>query len=214
MEMIKEKKKILNHWRSESTSIMGPTLADYVEATKLGSFGGFKINLGDRVMFFDDCRNHIIRLLQELDKRFQPSVVQENLSTLFDSQYLIKNKHELDSTEYGRRHLDFLRRRYKNLQEFDYNLVRNEWESLKPIIVDYIQSFPSDVPEKLFWKNFIALKQSTNNLFIEEYKNILLLLNVHLISPTNSVECERGVCSFFCFYNFPFRNFFFFSFQL
>jgi hypothetical protein len=194
MDIIKGKKTILNHWASESTSIMGPALTDYVETTKLGSFGHFKINLGDRITFFNDCRKHIKRLLQELDKRFKPSVVQENLSLLFDVPYLIKNKNKLDSTEYGRRSLDILRKKYQNLPDFDCNLVRNEWESLKPIIFDYIQSFPSDLSEKLFWKNLITLKMSTNNLFIEEYKNILLLLNVYLISPTNSAECERGVC--------------------
>ncbi|CAF1446317.1 unnamed protein product [Rotaria sordida] len=89
MNIIKEKRTILNHWRSESTSIMGPTLTDYIEATELGSFGGFKIKLGDRVMFFNDCRKHTQRLLQELDKRFKPSIVQEHLSMLFDVQHLI-----------------------------------------------------------------------------------------------------------------------------
>ena len=197
MDLVKEKTTILNHWTSQSTSIMGPALSDYVETTRLGTFGHFKINLGDRNMFFNDCREHIKRLLQELDKRFKPSMVQENLSLLFDVPYLIKNKNKLDSTEYGRRNLDILRKKYRNLPGFDCNSVRNEWESLKPIIFDYIQSFSSDPSQKLSWKNLINLKTSTNNLFIDEYKNILLLLNVYLISPTNSVECERGVCQVF-----------------
>ncbi|CAF3165477.1 unnamed protein product [Rotaria sp. Silwood2] len=192
MNTIKEKRTILNHWRSESTLIMGPTLTDYIEATELGSFGGFKIKLGDRVMFFNDCHKHIQRLLQELDRRFKPSIVQEHLSMLFDVQHLIKNKNELDSIEYGRGSLDTLRKKYKNLPDFDYNLVRNEWESFKPILFDYIQNISYEVSEQQFWKNFITFKLSTNNSFIDEYKDILILLNVYLIYPTNSVECERG----------------------
>ncbi|CAF3930526.1 unnamed protein product [Rotaria sp. Silwood1] len=194
MDIIKEKQTVLNHCRSESTSIMGPTLTSYIEATELGSFGSFKIKLGDRVMFFNDCRKHIQRLLQELDKRFKPSIVQEHLSMLFDVQHLIKNKNELDSIEYGRRSLDILRKKYKNLPDFDYNLVKNEWESFKPVVFDYKQSLSYDVSEQQIWKYLITFKLSTNNFFIDEYKNILILLNVYLIYPTNSVECERGVC--------------------
>ncbi|CAF1659717.1 unnamed protein product [Rotaria sp. Silwood1] len=193
MDIIKEKQTVLNHCRSESTSIMGPTLTSYIEATELGSFGSFKIKLGDRVMFFNDCRKHIQRLLQELDKRFKPSIVQEHLSMLFDVQHLIKNKNELDSIEYGRRSLDILRKKYKNLPDFDYNLVKNEWESFKPVVFDYKQSLSYDVSEQQIWKYLITFKLSTNNFFIDEYKNIFILLNVYLIYPTNSVECERGL---------------------
>ena len=201
MEIITEKRKILSCWASESTSAMGPALSDYIESTKSGSFGGFKIQLGDRNKFQNDCREHVERLIQELDRRFKPSMVQESLSTLFDPRYLITNKNKLDSIEYGRFHLNFLREKYKNFPNFDSNGVRNEWESLKPVLSDFIQTSLSDCSDKLFWKNFIILKQSINNLFIEEYKNILLLLNIYLISPTNSAECERGVCLTFYFNN-------------
>ena len=92
MDIIKDKKTILNHWTSESSSLMGPALMDYIETTKSGSFGCFKIDVGDRITFFNDCRSHVKRLLQELDKRFRPSIIHENLSLLFDVSHLIKNK--------------------------------------------------------------------------------------------------------------------------
>ncbi|CAF2948053.1 unnamed protein product [Rotaria sp. Silwood2] len=81
METIAEKRKILSYWASESSLIMGPALGDYIESTELGSFGGFKIKLGDRKTFRKDCREHVDRLIQQLDKRFKPSMVQESLST-------------------------------------------------------------------------------------------------------------------------------------
>ena len=69
---------------------MGPELSDYVESTKSGLFGAFQLKLGDRDKFFKDARTHIERLIQELDKRFKPSPLRENLSILFDYQYLSK----------------------------------------------------------------------------------------------------------------------------
>ncbi|CAF0925094.1 unnamed protein product [Rotaria sordida] len=65
-------------------------------------FGAFKIKLGDRQNFSNDCREHISRLPEELTKRFTPSVVQENLSILFDPQYLIQHKNDISSIGYGR----------------------------------------------------------------------------------------------------------------
>ncbi|CAF1411733.1 unnamed protein product, partial [Rotaria sordida] len=123
------------------------------------TFGAFKIKLGDRQNFSNDCREHISQLPEELTKRFTPSVVQGNLSILFDPQYLIQHKNNISSTGYGR---------------------------------DYINSLPSDYAVKKFWKNLILLKQTTNNLFNDQYKNILLLLDIYLISSTKYVECERG----------------------
>ena len=75
--------------------------------------------------------------------------------------------------------------------------MKNEWESFKPVLSDFIQNLPLNNSEKLFWKDFVTLKQSINSLFTEEFKNVLFLLNIYLISPTNSAECERGVCSSF-----------------
>ncbi|CAF1331670.1 unnamed protein product [Rotaria sordida] len=58
--------------------------------------------LGDRQNFSNDCREHISQLPEELTKRFTPSVVQGNLSILFDPQYLIQHKNNISSTGYGR----------------------------------------------------------------------------------------------------------------
>lgn len=89
MEMIKEKTNILKSWTFESPSASGPSLFDYFESTANGSFSVFRIQLGDRKKFLNDSREHIRRLLDEIAKRFAPSLVQENLFVLFDPQYLI-----------------------------------------------------------------------------------------------------------------------------
>ena len=156
-------------------------------------FGAFKLKIGDRDQFRAKSRQYVERLIHELDRRFKPSAVQESLATLFDPQHLLKNITKLNSVEYGRSQLDCLRRKYKNFPEFDSNAVRNEWKLFKIPLADYLRTFSSDASEKMFWKNFIMLKESINGLFLEEYKNILILLNIYLILPTNSVEGERGV---------------------
>lgn len=194
IEVLNEKKSILEGWTFKSASATGPSLSDYLESTKTGSFGAFKINLGDRQRISNDCHQHIGRLLKELARRFPPSDVQESLSILFDPQYLIQHKKDITSNEYGRSALDFLRKKYKTLVGFDPNAVRNEWESLKASFIDYANNLPPNCSVKEFWKNLVKLKQSTNCFFDDQHKNILLLLNVYLISPTNSAECERGVC--------------------
>ena len=51
MEVLAEKRKILSSWTSQSSSVMGPSSCNYVESTESGSFGGFKIKLGDRERF-------------------------------------------------------------------------------------------------------------------------------------------------------------------
>jgi hypothetical protein len=194
MEVLNEKKTILEGWTFKSTSSTGPSLSDYLESTKTGSFGAFKINPGDRQRISNDCHQHIARLLKELARRFPPSDVQESLSILFDPQYLIQHKKDLASNEYGRSALDLLRKKYKKFLGFDSTAVRNEWESFKASLNDYATNLPPNCPVKEFWKNLVKLKQSTNCFFADQHKNILLLLNVYLISPTNSAECERGVC--------------------
>ncbi|CAF4940045.1 unnamed protein product, partial [Rotaria socialis] len=194
MEMLKEKKAILCGWTFESASDTGPVLCDYLESSKNGLFGAFKITLGDRKKILYNCREHINRLLQELARRFPRSVLQESFSVLFDPDYLVQHKEQISSNEYGRSALNVLRKKYKNFTDFDFNSVRNEWESFKASLYDYVNSLSTDYPVKDFWKSFILQKQSINNVFCREFKNILLLLNVYLISPTNSTECERGVC--------------------
>jgi hypothetical protein len=194
MEMIKDKTNILKSWTFQTSSASGASLFDYLELTKNGTFGAFQINLGNREKFSNDCRDHVNRLLEELPKRFSPSIVQENLSILFDPQYLIHHKKDISSPEYGRTAIDFLRKKYKRFISFDFNFAHNEWDSIKPGLSDYVHNLSTDCAVKEFWKNFILLKQTTNTLFDQQYKNILLLLDIYLISPTNSAECERGVC--------------------
>ncbi|CAF1348456.1 unnamed protein product [Adineta ricciae] len=173
MEIIQEKRTILEGWTFQSLSDVGPALSDYIESTKNGIFGAFDISLGDRQKFLHNSHQHIHRLLQEIAKRFPPSVVQENLSVLFDPQHLFKHKNKININEYGRSALSFLRKKYKNVVGFDHSSVGNEWESLKVSIYDYVNNLPNNTPVNEFWKNFI-------------------LLNIFLISPTNSAECEKG----------------------
>ena len=195
MKMMKEKRKILENWaNSQSAAAMGPALFDYIRITSEGAYGSFKIVIGDRKKYFMDCMTHIHRLLQELDRRFSPSKVQESFAVLFNPEYLIMNKKSVGGLDYGRSELDFLRQKYKNFPSFDCNIVRNEWESFKQPLHDFLDNVSINQFKNRFWKDFILLKTTTNSRFLSQYKNILLLLNVYLISPTNNAECERGVC--------------------
>ncbi|CAM2721721.1 unnamed protein product [Rotaria socialis] len=110
MEMLKEKKAILCGWTFESASDTGPVLCDYLESSKNGLFGAFKITLGDRKKILYNCREHINRLLQELARRFPRSVLQESFSVLFDPDYLVQHKEQISSNEYGRSALNVLRK--------------------------------------------------------------------------------------------------------
>ena len=193
MAMIEEKRKILSKWTFQSMSAMDDTLLKYLNYTKNGSFGAFKITLGNRQKLMDECHEYIGRLVQELDKRFSPSVVNENLSVLFDPQHLIRHKQEIDSNQYGRSALTSVRNKYKDLKGFDFFAVIIEWQSLRPGLSDFTNCLRTGQSMASFWKDFILLKQSTNSLFNDEFKNILVLLGVYLISPTNSAEYERGV---------------------
>ena len=76
---------------------------------------------------------------------------------------------------------------------FDSNAVIHEWESIKQCVSEFINNSSSVATEPLFWKTFIGLKQAIDNNFVHQYKNILILLNIYLIAPTNSAEYERGV---------------------
>ncbi|CAF1285725.1 unnamed protein product [Rotaria sordida] len=183
---------ILESWTCEFSSTVGPALFDYLQSTAEESFGSFRVTVGDRKMHLNNCLEHIHRLLQELDKRFTPSRLQECLSILFDPQYLIKNKRNISCLDYGRSELDFLRQKYNKFPNFDSNIVRNEWESLKQPLSYFANTFSTVQSTQTFWKDFIALKVTTTSNFLSQHKNILLLLNIYLISPTNSAECERG----------------------
>lgn len=193
MKNIKEKKDTISKWISQSTFTWGPTLAAYIKQTEKGTFGAFKIKLCDRQQLAKQCAEHVERLLKELDKRFAPKPVQEHMFVLFDPQYLIEHKEDIDSPEYGRLELDFIRNKYKNIIGFDSNAVRIEWESLKNPLKDFIDVFTRSNKEEKFWEQFLLYQKSVSSRFLDENKNILLLLSIYLISPTNSAECERGV---------------------
>ncbi|CAF4257995.1 unnamed protein product [Rotaria sp. Silwood2] len=98
MEMLQEKKKILESWTCESSSTVGPALFDYLQSTAEESFGSFRVTVGDRKMLLNNCLEHIHRLLQELDKRFTPSKLQEYFIALkitTNSNFLSQHKNIL-----------------------------------------------------------------------------------------------------------------------
>ncbi|CAF3947801.1 unnamed protein product [Rotaria magnacalcarata] len=202
MEMLKEKKAILCGWTFESASDTGPVLCDYLESSKNGLFGAFKITLGDRKKILYNCREHINRLLQELARRFPRSVLQESFSVLFDPDYLVQHKEQISSNEYGRSALNVLRKKYKNFTDFDFNSVRNEWESFKASLYDYVNSLSTDYPVKDFWKSFILQKQSINNVFC----HVLMTVRMLLQDDLRSVRCQQIANKAFESWNDPMHN--------
>ncbi|CAF3570543.1 unnamed protein product [Rotaria sp. Silwood1] len=193
MKEIKEKKNLISQWISKSTPTWGPALADYIKTTEKRKYGAFKIDLSDRQELAKECSAHIERLLIELDKRFAPSRLLESMTILFDPIYLIEHKKDVDSPDYGRPELDFIRNKYKDFPGLDTDAVRSEWETLKPSLCEFLDSPSSIDLKETFWQQFLLLKQAINSRFLEENKNLLALLSIYLIVPTNSVECERGV---------------------
>jgi hypothetical protein len=99
--------------------------------------------------------------------------------------------------------LDFIRNKYKDFPGFDTDAVRSEWEMLKRSLSEFLDRPSSIDLQETFWQQFMLLKESVNSRFLEENKNLLTLLSIYLIAPTNSVECERGVS---CESNFPIMN--------
>ncbi|CAF4981731.1 unnamed protein product, partial [Rotaria sp. Silwood1] len=192
MKEIKEKKNLISQWISKSTPTWGPALADYIKTTEKRKYGAFKIDLSDRQELAKECSAHIERLLIELDKRFAPSRLLESMTILFDPIYLIEHKKDVDSPDYGRPELDFIRNKYKDFPGLDTDAVRSEWETLKPSLCEFLDSPSSIDLKETFWQQFLLLKQAINSRFLEENKNLLALLSIYLIVPTNSVECERG----------------------
>ncbi|CAF2091660.1 unnamed protein product [Rotaria magnacalcarata] len=144
MTMIEEKKRILEEWTFESTSHTGPALSHYIDSTTTNTYGAFKISKCDRKKLSKDCLEHIKRLIDELERRFPPSPIQEHLSILFDPQYLITHKKEITSNTYGRSSLDFLRKSYQHFEGFDFTSVLNEWLSIKVSLIDYIDTVLHD----------------------------------------------------------------------
>ena len=117
-----KRKKILNHWlsqRDEPEPILGPSLNDYIISTATNpSYGAFKIIASDRSQLMSECFTHINGLLTEIDKRFKPSDVQQQFIVLFEPNYLIQKKSEIDKPGYGRQELDFLRKKISTFRWF------------------------------------------------------------------------------------------------
>ncbi|CAF3750395.1 unnamed protein product [Rotaria socialis] len=135
---------------------------------------------------------HIQRLIIELDKRFSLSPLLENMSVLFDPAYLIEHKADIDSPNYGRAELDSIRNKYQDFPGIDTKAVGSEWEKLKPPLSEFMDRSSSKNLQETFWQQFLLLKQSVNSRFLEENTNLLALLSIYLIAPTNSTECDRG----------------------
>lgn len=205
MKKIQEKKDLLSQWISQPTPTWGPVLANYIKTTEQGTYGAFKLDLCNRQKLSQECVAHIERLFEELNKRFAPSRLLENMTVLFDPRYLIEHKKDIDYPTYGRQELNFIRRKYKDLSGFDFIAVQNEWELLKRSLSDFLDRSSAIDLHETFWQQFLLLQQTINSQFLVENKNILVLLNIYLISPTNSVECERGVS---CKSDFLFSNVF------
>lgn len=193
MNIVNDKRAILQAWTFESRSMIGPSLHSYLETTQSGFLGTFKIKIGDRDTLFKRAREHISRLDEGLNKRFTRSLIQEQLGTLFDPRYLIEHKNDVKSADYGHSAILSLRKYYKRLPNFDSNRVMHEWTSLKTSLSEFIRHLSNDFSIKRFWKDFLIMKEREEHLFRQKHKNILVLMFIYLISPTNSGECERGV---------------------
>lgn len=196
MNVLNEKKKILNNWLSQkdnSEPVLGPSLNDYTKSiTTNTSFGAFSIVIVDRSELYTECFVHINQLLIEIEKRFKPSEVQECFIVLFEPDYLIKNNSEVAKSNYGRQELDYLRMKYKNLKGFDMNQCKIEWEKMKISLSEFAFNNKLKNSRKVFWKSFFLWKEAIDSSFYKHYENILILLSIYLISPINSAECERG----------------------
>jgi hypothetical protein len=69
---------------------------------------------------------------------------------------------------------------------------RIEWEKIKVSLNEFVSNNQEKNSRRIFWKSFILWKEKIDSSFREQYKNILILLSIYLISPINSTECERG----------------------
>ena len=211
-DKIQEKKNLLNEWlstpspftidqhvdnNSNSTTstfscAWGPSLSKYIQLTSNQTYGAFFVDTKDRRLAEENCRSYIERFLIELDRRFPVSKVQESLCSLFDPAYLQRHEQRVRQIGYGREQVNFLSRRYNQLDGFDSHKAATEWESLRPSLISYISIDSKTDSRKLFWKEFTLLQRSISMNFDDDYKNVMLLVNVYLVSPTNSAECERG----------------------
>ena len=199
MDTIADKKQILNSWvkkEPNGTFPWDPSLAEYINSTSTGeSFGAFKVlpsTTTTRDSLSTDCSLHVQRLLEEIDRRFPTSELHQCLSNLFDPAVLRDNEIHFNDATFGRKELEYLCQKYGKLVDFDVRQVRIEWESFKAILLNFVESQSIGVSSISFWQNFIQLRKTTSDQFLERFKNILILLSIYLLSPLNSVECERG----------------------
>ncbi|CAF2059013.1 unnamed protein product [Rotaria magnacalcarata] len=124
-DKIADKKEMLVSWTKESngTYPWGPSLAESKES---------------RDDLKKECCLHIERLLQEVERRFPVSELHRCLSYLFDPIMIEENQYLLNDATFGRRELQYLRRKYEKLSDFDSNNVQTEWESFKSLIISFI----------------------------------------------------------------------------
>lgn len=191
MKLIDEKKKMLLKWIEQKAPVWGPSLSNYIQESKKNLYGLFKIEPANRKNLSKECYDHIKRLLQELDRRFVRSVLGENLSILFDSNYLMDHKEIIDQPVYWREALNYVREKFGKLPSFDKNAVQAEWELIKAPFAEYLKTSINHKREH-FWKSFILLMETINEHFTRQFKNILVLLSIYLLSAANNAECERG----------------------
>ncbi|CAF3346885.1 unnamed protein product [Rotaria sp. Silwood2] len=126
---------------SNGTCPWGPSLAEYISLTETeNSFGAFKIlSKANRDDLKKECCFHVERLLEEIERRFLPSELHRCLSFLFDPMMIEENRPLLNDATYGRHELQYLRQKYEKLSDFDSKNVQMEWESFKPLIVNFIE---------------------------------------------------------------------------
>jgi hypothetical protein len=197
MDTVAAKKQILLSWvkkKPDGTCPWGPSLSEYLDLTeKESSFGAFNIlSKTHRDELAKECFIHAEQLLKEIDCRFPPSKLHQHFSTLFDPVVLKENQHCLDQATYGHLELNYLRQKYEKFPDFNAANVHVEWESFKPLLINFISIQTDNTPPATFWRTFIQLKLVTHEQFAEKFKNILILLGIFLISPLNAAECERG----------------------
>ena len=190
MKEIKQKNSLISRWIFQTVPAWAPALADYIKQIEKQKYGAYKINIFNRQQLAKECMAHIEYLLVELHKRFAPSHLLESMSVLFDPAYLIGYKKDIHLPNYGRSELGFIRNKYQNFPGFDRKTVHSEWEKLKPSMSDFLDRSSSNDLHETFWKQFLLLQQSVKSRFLKENSNLLVLLNIYLIAPTKSAECE------------------------
>ncbi|CAF2551965.1 unnamed protein product [Rotaria sp. Silwood2] len=140
----------------------------------------------------DDSCLCFISIMIYINVRFEPSKLQRYFLVLFEPDDLINNKDEVMKSNYGRQELEYIRTKYRNLSGFNLDKCRNEWKTLKISLNDFVCINEQQKFRRIFWKSFISWKEAIDGSFHGQYKNILILLSIYLISPFNSAERERG----------------------